>query len=109
VDVQWAPVESATGLDDWQIVKAKQESGVPVDQTLTEAGYRPEQVATWLDSDAEANTLAARVALLGAIGTAVQSIGAGVALGVVDEATASLAIATVLGQVQESGEGVDPA
>jgi hypothetical protein len=109
VEVRWAAVASATGLSDWQMVQAKIDVGVPVDQALVETGYEPEQVAVWLDADAEANTLATRVALLGQIGAAVQSIGAGVALGVIDEAAAAQAIAIVLGQVNASGQGVDPA
>jgi hypothetical protein len=109
IDVRWAAIESATGLSDWQITAAKIEAGVPVDQALMETGYEPEQVATWLDADAEANTLATRVALLAQIGTAIQSIGAGIALGVVDEAAAQQAVSIVLGQVNASGKGVDPA
>lgn len=109
VEVRWASVASATGLSDWQMVQAKIDVGVPVDQALVETGYEPEQVAKWLDQDAEANTLEARVKLLAELGAAIQSIGAGIALGVVDEGQAAAAIGLVLGQVQESGQGVDPA
>jgi hypothetical protein len=109
VDVRWASVQSATGLSDWQTAQAKIDAGVPVDQVLMEAGYEPEQVRTWLDADAEANTLASRVALLGQIGAAIQSIGAGIALGVVDEAAAQQAVAIVLAQVNASGRGVESA
>jgi hypothetical protein len=109
VEVRWAAVQSATGLSDWQMVQAKVDVGVPVDQALVETGYEPEQVKEWLDGQAEANTLAGRVALLAQIGTAIQSIGAGIALGVVDEAAAQAAVALVLNQVNSSGRGVDPA
>lgn len=109
IDVEWAPVETATSLDDWTIIAAKQAAGVPVDQTLTEAGYRPDQVSTWLDANAEAATLAQRIALLGQIGTAVRDLSGGVALGVISEQEANAAVAQVLAQVQDSGNGVDPA
>jgi hypothetical protein len=109
VEVRWAAVQSATGLSDWQTVQAKIDVGVPVDQALVETGYEPDQVQRWLDADAEANTLAGRVALLAQVGTAIQSIGAGIALGVVDEAAAQQAVALVLGQVNASGKGVEQA
>jgi len=98
VEVRWDAPESATGLDDWTMIQAKQASGVPMDQTLVEAGYDAEQVQRWLDSDAEATSLAGRVALLGQIGAAVQSIGSGVALGVLSAEDANAAIAMVLDQ-----------
>lgn len=98
VEVRWSPIESATGVDDWTIVAAKQAAGVPVDQTLIEAGYETEQVGRWMDGQAEAMDLGHRVDLLGKIGTAVQSIGSGVALGVVSQEEASRIIAMVLDQ-----------
>jgi hypothetical protein len=98
VEVRWDAPESATGLSDWQMIEAKQKAGVPVDQTLIEAGYDSEQVARWLDDQAEAMGLSHRVALLGQIGAAVQSIGSGVALGVLSAEAANQAIAMVLDQ-----------
>lgn len=109
IDVRWAAVQSATGLSDWQTAQAKIDAGVPTDQVLMEAGYEPEQVARWLDSDAEAATLADRVALLADIGQAIQSMSAGVEAGVVDQAQAQAAIGLVLAQVQQSGRGVESA
>jgi hypothetical protein len=47
LDIQWEPVERATDLEDWQTVLAKQEAGVPVEQTLEEAGYTAEQAEEW--------------------------------------------------------------
>jgi hypothetical protein len=109
IDVRWATIASATGLSDWQTAQVKIETGVPVDQALGEMGYEPEQVQKWLDQDAEANTLADRVSLLAEIGTAIQAMSAGIESGLVDQAQATAAIALVLGQVQSSGQGVDPA
>jgi hypothetical protein len=98
VEIRWDAPQSATGVDDWTIIAAKQSAGVPTDQTLIEAGYDSEQVARWLDEQAEAMSLANRVALLGQIGAAVQSIGSGVALGVLSAEEASAAISMVLDQ-----------
>lgn len=109
VEVRWASVASATGLSDWQMVQAKVDVGVPVDQALVETGYEPEQVRKWLDADAEANTLADRVSLLSEIGQAIKAMSAGIDAGVVDPAAAQAAIGLVLAQVQASGQGVDPA
>jgi hypothetical protein len=102
IDVRWAPVQTAVGLDDWAVAKAKQDAGVPTDQTLMEAGYRPEMVAEWLDAGAEAATLAQRIALLGQIGTAVRDLSSGVALGVISEEAANSAVELVLAQVNAS-------
>ncbi len=105
VEVRWAPVTSADSIDDWAVVAAKQTAGVPTDQTLMEAGYVPEQVSEWLDANAEAATLAQRVALLGQIGTAVRDMSSGVALGVISEESANAAVEMVLNQVNASGTG----
>lgn len=107
VEVRWDAAQSATGLDDWQIIAAKQAAGVPIDQTLVEAGYDSEQVARWLDAQGEAMDLGHRVDLLGKIGLAVQSIGSGVALGVVSQEEASSIIQMVLDQA--TTENPDPA
>lgn len=45
--VAWAPVASNDDKDSWEVVKAKQDAGVPVDQTLVEAGYAVNEVAAW--------------------------------------------------------------
>jgi hypothetical protein len=47
LDVQWEPVARATSLEDWQVIGLKQQYGVPVDQTLTEAGYTTDQAEEW--------------------------------------------------------------
>lgn len=98
VTVTWAPIETASGLDDWQTVKAKQDAGVPQDQTLVEAGYAPEQVRTWLDSQAEAMDLNHRVTLLNAIGDALTKLGAVTQLGFIDEAELTGIINRILPQ-----------
>jgi len=98
VTVTWAPIDTASSLDDWQTVKAKQDAGVPQDQTLVEAGYAPEQVGTWLDSQAEAMDLTHRVTLLNAIGDALTKLGAVTQLGFLDEAELAGIVARILPQ-----------
>jgi hypothetical protein len=78
VDVRWRPAYSAEDTHDWQVVQLKQASGVPVDQTLHEAGYDDEQVAVWLDSTTEAMPLNQRVDLVVKIADAAQKLGASV-------------------------------
>lgn len=99
LDIRWAAIESATGLDDWEIVKAKQDAGVPQQQTLVEAGYEAEQVKTWLDQEAESMDLVRRVSVLGQFGDAVTKLGAGVGAGVLSVEEANRVIQTLLPQV----------
>jgi hypothetical protein len=47
VTIQWAPAQTTGDLEYWQAVQAKQDAGVPVRQTLLEAGYTDAQVTAW--------------------------------------------------------------
>lgn len=47
VDVRWAPAWSAVGASDWEEVTAKQQAGVPIPDTLVEAGYPRDRVEEW--------------------------------------------------------------
>lgn len=96
VSVQWKPVESAGGAEDWNIVAAKIANGVPVKQALIEAGYPSDEVEKWLNDETGAD-LMRRVALLNSIGTAVQTLGAGVGLGVVSAEQVGDILARILG------------
>lgn len=100
VTVQWKPVEASNSLDDWVVAEKQIANGVPLKQVLVERGYPEDQVDEWLLDESGAD-LTRRVLLLNSIGTAVQSIGAGVALGVVDASQAGAIIAKVLGVVGE--------
>lgn len=100
VSVQWRPIQQAAGADDWTVVAAKINNGVPVLQALMEAGYPQDEVEKWLSDETGAD-LVRRVALLNAIGTAVQTLGAGVSLGVVSAEQVGGVIARVLGAAGE--------
>lgn len=80
VDVRWVPANSTDDQDSWTTAGLKLAAGVPVRQVLLEQGYTTEQVDEWIASTGE-NNLRAQVLLLGELGKAVQSLGAGAALG----------------------------
>lgn len=76
IDVRWVPPYIAEDMNDWQTIGLKQAAGVPVDQTLVEAGYDDTQVAKWLDSTPEALSLSQRVAMLDTVADAAQKLSA---------------------------------
>lgn len=45
--VRWKPPQIITDLEGWQAVIAKQQAGVPVRQTLLEAGYTEAELDSW--------------------------------------------------------------
>lgn len=98
VAVQWAPVEVAVGLDDWMVIQAKQKAGVPMDQTLVEGGYPAEQVARWMNNDAEQMDLATRMGLMVELGTALTGIATAVTAGAVDPVLVTSVVDRLLNQ-----------
>jgi hypothetical protein len=114
VEVRWAPIEMINDLNGWQVIQAKIASGVPPQVALEEAGYPPEQVKEWL-ADATGADLGRRVALLNQIGTAVQTLGAGIQLGATSAEQVQEVISRMLGLTVAgtditipSGEFLDP-
>lgn len=55
VTIQWAPAQTTGDLEFWQAVQAKQDAGVPVRQTLLEAGYTEAQVTAWGYTETDPN------------------------------------------------------
>ncbi|GAA4085417.1 hypothetical protein [Actinomadura miaoliensis] len=47
VAVHWKPPQLISGREAWEAVKKQQEAGVPVRQTLLEAGYTEAEVTSW--------------------------------------------------------------
>jgi len=87
VVVQWAPLDRATELDEWQTVSAKQAAGVPRDVTLQEAGYTSDQVEDWRENAPDPGEgLAPRVELLNQLAVAAEKLAAAAALGAIDMA-----------------------
>lgn len=95
VAVRWQPGQSLDDLEGWQTANEKIKAGVPVRQALLEAGYTSTQVDEWM-YDHDENDMKRRVELLVQLGAAVQSLGAGVALGVVTAENVADVIASVM-------------
>jgi Phage portal protein, SPP1 Gp6-like len=106
VQIQWKPVRTVSDSEGWGVVGQKINLGVPVREALIETGYEPETVDQWIE-DSEGADLGRRVALLNQIGTAVQTIGAGIALGVLSQEEAHDVVSRVL-QLAQAGMTVQP-
>ena len=106
VNIKWKPVQVASGREDWDIIKAKMDAGVPVLTVLTEAGYPEDEVEKWLTDQTGAD-LVRRVALLNSIGTAVQALAAGVAVGLISPPQAGEIVAKIIGAVGEELPDLD--
>lgn len=102
VDVRFAPPATVDDGEGWTVAEAKIRSGVPVRQVLLEAGYTAEQVDDWIKPDTNQDLLR-RVAILQAIGDAIQKLGAGVGFGIVTPEQVSGIIAGVLEDAPAEG------
>lgn len=107
VDVRWVPADSINDLNGLNVLKAKRELGVPNEVLLNEAGYPDDQVQEWL-ADLNGADFAQRVAMLVQIGTAVQTMGAGVTLGVVSEPQMQALITRLLGNLMQGTADPEP-
>ena len=47
IRARWLPSHSSSTAADWELVRLKQDAGVPIPVTLKEAGYEPEEVDSW--------------------------------------------------------------
>lgn len=97
VTLAWAPIESTDETTKLAQAKQKQEIGVPVDQSLTELGYKPDDVKRWMD-DGDGG-LPQRIALLAQLGDAVGDFASAVAAGLMDQATVQQVVAKLIGDV----------
>jgi hypothetical protein len=100
ISVTWAPPEVTMDTEWWATAQIRIQMGVPIKQILQEANYLPDQVDKWVDTQGEAMALAQRIGLLEQLGTAIQTLGVGVELGVVDQATISALIARVTQEIR---------
>jgi len=83
VDIQWAPTSPINDAEGWATIAAKQDAGVPVAQTLAEAGYSEDLIAEWTDNVAEATTLSEKLEYLSKISLALKDMGTASTLGVI--------------------------
>lgn len=93
IDLRWIPAATIDDAAGWAMIAAKQNAGVPVRQTLLEAGYDPDMVDSWL---IDGEGLEQRVDLLGKIATAAQALGTATGFGVLDAPTVNQILTTVL-------------
>jgi hypothetical protein len=100
ISVHWAPPEVTMDADWWGTAQVRLGMGVPVRQVLTEANYLPDQVDAWLDAQGEEMALLQRIQVLEKLGAAIQTLGVGIQLGVLDQATAGRLVARIVGEVE---------
>lgn len=102
VEITWAPSETSDSLADWETAQAKQNAGVPVEQTLKENGYTDEQVSAW-DQDGEA-TLARRLDQLVKFGDAMGALAPAQAAGLITEEQVQAVVQAILGDMQDTDD-----
>lgn len=90
---------SQADLYQQQAIAAKIANGVPQRQALIEGGYSEADVDSWLAEREQELTLGRKVALLEQLGSAMQSIGMAVSLGVLSAPGANDVISAVLGEL----------
>lgn len=97
VTVNWAPSATSDNLTDWQVAKAKQDSGVPVSTTLMENGYADDQVKEWM-AQGQAD-LPQRLSNLVSVGEFLGSASTAVAAGVVSAEQVQAILTSVMGDL----------
>lgn len=102
VTVSWAPSASSDNLQDWQVAKAKQDSGVPVSQTLAENGYPQDKIALWM-AQGQAD-LPQRLNNLVTVGEFLASAATAVVAGVVSPEAVQDILASIMGDVGDTTE-----
>lgn len=103
VSLAWAPIESTDETTKLSQAKQKQDLGVPIEQVLTEVGYKLADVETWMaDGD---GGLPQKVALLLQLGQALAALATASAAGLVDVGT----VQTIIGQVMGALDDKSPA
>lgn len=105
ISIHWAPPEVTMDTEWWTTAQTRLSMGVPVRQVLTEANYLPDQVDAWLDAQGEEMALMQRIAVLEKLGAAIQTLGVGIQLGVLDQATAGRLVARIVGEVESEPTG----
>jgi hypothetical protein len=93
LDLRWVPAATIDDQVGWAMIMQKQQAGVPVRQTLLEAGYDPDMVDSWL---VNGEGLEQRVNLLSKIATAAQALGTATGFGVLEPTDVNKVIMSVL-------------
>lgn len=95
VDIRWAPVEPTSESETWTVAGQKQANGVPVDVTLTEAGYDAETVESWAQE--RTSGLPERLVMLGQVGDFLASAATAVAGGAITQERVDAILTTIVG------------
>lgn len=103
ISIHWAPPEVTMDADWWATAQLRLNMGVPVAQILAEANYEPDQIQAWLDSQGEELGLQQRIGTLERLGAAIQTLGVGVQLGVLDQSTVDRLVKRVTGEMESTG------
>lgn len=104
VDIQWAPTSPINDAEGWATIKAKQDAGVPVAQTLSEAGYSEDLIAEWTDNIAEATTLSEKLEYLSRISVALKDMGTASTLGVISPEQIEAIVESLIASLESTGE-----
>lgn len=102
VTVSWAPSASSDNVTDWQVAKAKQDSGVPVSETLAENGYPADKIDKWM-AQGQAD-LPQRLQNLNAVGAFLANAGAAAATGLIDQAVVGQILTSIMGDLGDTTE-----
>lgn len=97
VEIRWEPSASNDDQSTWEVAQQKQAAGVPVEQTLLEAGYSAVQVEEWEKDGTSA--LPQKVAQLAQIGEAVASFAPGVMANLITPEQVQAIVVKLLGDV----------
>lgn len=101
VDVKWKAVRMVADKEGWDTLTTKVSLGVPLKQALQEAGYADELVESWLK---EGSDVTARVNVLKTIAEVIESLGASMTTGVIQEAQVKKLVADLIGDVEGTSE-----
>jgi hypothetical protein len=103
IEIQWSPPEVINDPEWWATANIRRTFGVPERVILAEANYTVEQLAEWEENQDEGLLLDSRIARIAALGSAMQTLGAGATLlGIPPERTAKL-IEDLLGDAGSPG------
>lgn len=95
--IVWGRADVIMDPDWWNVATVRRDHGVPQEVILREANYDEDEIRKWLDEDQEARTFLEKVTILEKLGTALQTIGSAVALGVIDSDKVDALVTTIMG------------
>lgn len=95
VDIEFEPVLQTADVEEWDVVAAKNASGVPKQETLREQGYDPKKIEGWFP-DADEQDMDARVDTVVKLAAAMRDMSSAVTSNLLDAETARKLLATLL-------------